>query len=166
LRRRRRSDWPVLLPGDHKVYIDLSFFDELDRRFAAPGDFAQAYVLAHEVGHHVQSLLGISNKVRRAQQGNPDQANPLSVRLELQADCFAGVWGHSTQQRNILEAGDVDEGLAAAGAVGDDRLQRQARGRVNPETFTHGSSAQRQYWFKQGFQTGDINACDTFSSDR
>jgi len=157
---------PFYCPGDHKVYIDLSFYDELDRRFGAPGDFAQAYVLAHEVGHHVQSLLGISSKVRRAQQSNPGEVNPLSVRLELQADCFAGVWGHSTQQRNLLEAGDVDEGLAAAAAVGDDRLQRQARGYVNPETFTHGSSAQRQYWFRQGFQSGDIKACDTFSSDR
>jgi len=157
---------PFYCPGDHKVYLDLSFFDELDRRFGAPGDFAQAYVIAHELGHHVQSLLGTSSKVRRLQQANPSEVNALSVRLELQADCYAGVWGNSTQQRNILEAGDVDEGLGAAAAVGDDRLQRQARGRVNPETFTHGTSAQRQYWFKQGFTTGDIRSCDTFSSDR
>jgi predicted metalloprotease len=157
---------PFYCPGDHKVYIDLSFFDELDRRFGAPGDFAQAYVIAHELGHHVQSLVGTSNRVRRLQQANPDEQNQLSVRLELQADCYAGVWGKSTEQRNILDPGDVDEGLAAAAAVGDDRLQRQARGRVNPETFTHGSSAQRQYWFKQGFSTGDMKACDTFSSDR
>ncbi len=157
---------PFYCPGDHKVYIDLSFFDELDRRFGAPGDFAQAYVIAHELGHHVQSLVGTSSRVRRLQQGNPDEQNQLSVRLELQADCYAGVWGKSTEQRNILDPGDVDEGLAAAAAVGDDRLQRQARGRVNPETFTHGSSAQRQYWFKQGFSTGDMKACDTFSSDR
>jgi len=157
---------PFYCPGDHKVYLDLAFFDELDRRFGAPGDFAQAYVIAHELGHHVQSLLGISNRVRNAQQANPNEVNPLSVRLELQADCFAGVWGNSTQQRNILEAGDVDEGLAAAAAVGDDRLQKQARGHVNPETFTHGTSAQRTYWFRQGFQTGDVKACDTFSSNR
>jgi predicted metalloprotease len=156
---------PFYCPGDHKVYIDLSFYDELARRFGAPGDFAQAYVLAHEVGHHVQSLLGISDKVRQAQRANPNQVNALSVRLELQADCFAGVWGHSTQERNILEAGDVDEGLAAAAAVGDDRLQKQARGYVSPESFTHGSSAQRQQWFRRGFETGDIKSCDTFSSD-
>ena len=157
---------PFYCPGDHKVYIDLSFFDELDRRFGAPGDFAQAYVIAHELGHHVQSLVGTSSRVRRLQQANPDEQNQLSVRLELQADCYAGVWGKSTEQRKILDPGDVDEGLAAAASVGDDRLQRQARGRVNPETFTHGSSAQRQYWFKQGFSTGDMKACDTFSSDR
>jgi len=157
---------PFYCPGDHKVYLDLSFFDELDRRFGAPGDFAQAYVIAHELGHHVQSLVGTSSRVRRLQQSNPGDQNQLSVRLELQADCYAGVWGHSTEQRNILDPGDIDEGLAAAAAVGDDRLQRQARGTVNPDTFTHGSSAQRQYWFKQGFSTGDMKACDTFSSDR
>jgi predicted metalloprotease len=157
---------PFYCPGDHKVYLDLSFFDELNRRFGAPGDFAQAYVIAHELGHHVQSLVGISSRVRRLQQENPGEQNQLSVRLELQADCYAGVWGHSTQQRNILDPGDVDEGLAAAAAVGDDRLQRQARGTVNPDSFTHGSSAQRQYWFKQGFSTGDMKSCDTFSSDR
>jgi len=157
---------PFYCPGDHKVYLDLSFFDELDRRFGAPGDFAQAYVIAHELGHHVQSLVGISSRVRRLQEQNPGEQNQLSVRLELQADCYAGVWGHSTQQRNILDPGDVDEGLAAAAAVGDDRLQKQARGTVNPDSFTHGSSAQRQYWFKQGFSTGDMKSFDTFSSNR
>jgi predicted metalloprotease len=155
---------PFYCPGDSKVYIDLSFFDELDRRFGAPGDFAQAYVLAHEIGHHVQNLLGISSKVRRLQESNPRQENALSVRLELQADCFAGVWGHNTQQRGHLESGDVDEGLAAAAAVGDDRIQRQARGYVSPESFTHGSSAQRAQWFRSGFDSGDIKACDTFSA--
>jgi predicted metalloprotease len=154
---------PFYCPADQKVYIDLSFFDELDRRFGAPGDFAQAYVLAHEIGHHVQTLLGVSQKVRQAQQRNPSAANDLSVRMELQADCFSGVWGHSTNQRNILEAGDVQEGLAAAAAVGDDRIQRQARGQVNPDTFTHGSSQQRQQWFQRGFESGDIAACDTFA---
>jgi len=157
---------PFYCPGDRKVYIDLSFFDELASRFSAPGDFAQAYVLAHEVGHHVQNLLGTSTQMRRAQQANPDQANALSVRLELQADCFAGVWGHATEKRGILEKGDVDEGLAAASAVGDDRLQKQARGRVNPETFTHGTSAQRAQWFRRGFDSGDIGACDTFGAGK
>ena len=155
---------PFYCPADQKVYIDLSFFDELDRRFGAPGDFAQAYVLAHEIGHHVQTLTGISRKVRQAQQSNPSAANDLSVRMELQADCFAGLWGHSTQQRNILESGDVEEGLGAAAAIGDDRIQRQSRGYVNPESFTHGSSQQRVQWFRRGFETGDINACDTFGS--
>ena len=154
---------PFYCPADQKVYIDLSFFDELDQRFGAPGDFAQAYVLAHEIGHHVQTLLGVSAKVRQAQQSNPRQANELSVRMELQADCLAGVWGNSTQQRGILEAGDVQEGLAAAAAVGDDRIQRQARGTVNPESFTHGSSEQRMQWFTRGFKTGDVGSCDTFS---
>jgi len=157
---------PFYCPADQKVYIDLSFFDELDRRFGAPGDFAQAYVLAHEIGHHVQTLTGISNKVRQAQQSNPSAGNDLSVRMELQADCFAGVWGHSTQQRNILESGDVEEGLAAAAAIGDDRIQRQSRGYVNPDSFTHGSSQQRVQWFRRGFESGDINACDTFGSRR
>ena len=153
---------PFYCPGDQKVYIDLSFFDELDQRFGAPGDFAQAYVLSHEIGHHVQTLLGTSRKVRQAQESNPSLGNELSVRMELQADCYAGVWGHSTNQRNILDPGDVQEGLAAAAAVGDDRIQRQARGRVNPETFTHGSSEQRMQWFRRGFESGDIGACDTF----
>jgi uncharacterized protein len=154
---------PFYCPGDQKVYIDLSFFDELDQRFGAPGDFAQAYVLSHEIGHHVQTLLGTSRKVRQAQESNSSLGNELSVRMELQADCYAGVWGHSTNQRNILDPGDVQEGLAAAAAVGDDRIQRQARGRVNPETFTHGSSEQRMQWFRRGFESGDIGACDTFS---
>jgi uncharacterized protein len=153
---------PFYCPEEEKVYIDLGFYDELKQRFGAPGDFAEAYVLAHEIGHHVQKLLGIEAKVRAAQQQNPQAANQLSVGLELQADCLAGVWGHSTQQRNILEAGDVDEGLKAAAAVGDDRLQRMSRGTVNPETFTHGSSAQRMQWFQRGFQDGTIAACNTF----
>jgi len=157
---------PFYCPGDQKVYIDLAFYDELDRRFGAPGDFAQAYVLAHEIGHHVQTLLGVSQQVRQLQRRNPDQVNALSVKLELQADCFAGVWGHSTQQRNLLEAGDVDEGLGAAAAVGDDRIQKKARGHVSPESFTHGSAQQRQQWFRRGFDTGDIRACDTFGSER
>jgi uncharacterized protein len=154
---------PFYCPADQKVYVDLSFFDELDQRFGAPGDFAQAYVLAHEIGHHVQTLLGVSGKVRQAQQSNPRQANELSVRMELQADCLAGVWGKSTQQRGVLESGDVEEGLAAAASVGDDRIQRQARGTVNPESFTHGSSEQRMQWFRRGFSSGDVGSCDTFS---
>ncbi len=153
---------PFYCPEDEKVYIDLGFYDELKQRFGAPGEFAEAYVLAHEIGHHVQKLLGIEGKVRAAQQRNPQSANQLSVGLELQADCFAGVWGHSTQQRNILDPGDVDEGLKAAAAVGDDRLQRMTRGTVNPETFTHGSSAQRVQWFQRGFQDGTITSCNTF----
>jgi predicted metalloprotease len=153
---------PFYCPNDQKVYIDLSFFDELDRRFGAPGDFAQAYVLAHEIGHHVQTLTGISRKVRQAQSSNPSAANELSVRMELQADCLAGVWGHSTKERNILESGEVKEGLDAAAAIGDDRIQKQGRGYVNPESFTHGSSEQRVQWFQKGFDSGDINACDTF----
>ena len=153
---------PFYCPEDEKVYIDLGFYDELKQRFGAPGEFAEAYVLAHELGHHVQKLLGIEGKVRAAQQQNPQNANQLSVRLELQADCFAGVWGHSTQQRNLLDPGDVDAGLKAAAAVGDDRLQRMAQGTVNPETFTHGTSAQRTEWFQRGFQDGTIAACNTF----
>jgi predicted metalloprotease len=154
---------PLYCPGDEKVYIDLSFYDELKRRFGAPGDFAQAYVLAHEIGHHVQKQLGIQTQVQRAMGTHPGERNQLSVRLELQADCLAGVWGHSTAQRNILEAGDVDEALRAASAVGDDRLQRMATGQVNPDSFTHGSSEQRAHWFQEGFQSGNIAACDTFS---
>jgi uncharacterized protein len=153
---------PFYCPEDEKVYIDLGFYDELKQRFGAPGQFAEAYVLAHEIGHHVQKLLGIEGKVRQAQQQNPQAANQLSVGLELQADCFAGVWGHSTQERKLLDPGDVDEGLKAAAAVGDDRLQRMSRGTVNPETFTHGSSAQRTEWFQRGFQNGTIAACNTF----
>jgi predicted metalloprotease len=154
---------PFYCPADRQVYIDLDFFRELSRRFGAPGDFAQAYVIAHEYGHHVQNLLGISDEVRRQQQANPDQANELSIRIELQADCLAGVWGYTTQQRRILERGDLQEGLRAAAAVGDDRIQKQATGTTNPETWTHGSSEQRQEWFLKGFETGDPDACDTFS---
>jgi hypothetical protein len=153
---------PFYCPEDEKVYIDLGFYDELKQRFGASGDFAEAYVLTHEIGHHVQKLLGIEGKVRQAQQQNPRAANQLSVALELQADCFAGVWGHSTQQRNILDPGDVDDGLKAAAAVGDDRIQRMSSGQVNPETFTHGSSAQRAQWFQRGFQDGTIASCNTF----
>jgi len=153
---------PFYCPLDQKVYIDLAFYDELQRRFGAPGDFAQAYVLAHELGHHVQHLLGIDAQSRRLQRANPGSENAVSVRLELQADCFAGIWGHSTEQRRILSEGDIDEGLNAAAAVGDDRLQRAATGRVNTESFTHGSAAQRSAWFKRGFTTGQIEACDTF----
>ncbi len=158
---------PFYCPSDHKVYLDLSFFRDLDRRFGAPGDFAQAYVVAHEVGHHLQTLLGISDRVQRARQsGSEADANELSVRMELQADCFAGVWGHHAQQRQLLEQGDVEEGLRAAAAIGDDRLQRQAQGYVVPESFTHGSSQQRASWLQRGLQTGDPNACDTFNSAR
>jgi predicted metalloprotease len=153
---------PFYCPGDERVYLDLSFFEELQRRFAAPGDFAQAYVIAHEIGHHVQNVLGIAAEVRRAQEQRPDLANDLSVRMELQADCYAGVWGHSSARRDILEPGDVEEGLAAAAAVGDDRIQRQATGRINPDAFTHGSSAQRVEWFRRGLATGDPRSCDTF----
>jgi uncharacterized protein len=153
---------PFYCPGDQKVYIDLSFYDELQRRFGAPGEFAQAYVLAHELGHHVQNLTGIEPQVRRAMQARPDLQNELSVRLELQADCLAGVWGHSTAQRQILEAGDVESALNAAAAIGDDRIQRMSGGWVQPETFTHGSSAQRVGWFKRGLQSGDMKDCDTF----
>ena len=156
---------PFYCPADEKVYIDLGFYDELRRRFGAPGDFAQAYVLAHEIGHHVQKLLGIESKVRRLQEQNRGEVNHLSVRMELQADCFAGIWGHSTNQRGILEAGDVDEALRAAAAVGDDRIQQQSRGRVNPDSFTHGSSAQRQKWFRQGFDSGEVSSCNTFGGD-
>jgi predicted metalloprotease len=157
---------PHYCPPDQRVYIDLGFFRELRAQFRAPGDFAQAYVLAHEIGHHVQNLLGINERVRREQQTSPDAANELSVRLELQADCLAGVWAFSTFERDILESGDLEEGLAAAAAVGDDRIQRQAGADVNPETWTHGSSEQRVSWFRQGFEDGDPNACDTFSVER
>jgi predicted metalloprotease len=155
---------PFYCPADQKVYIDLGFYHELRRRFGAPGDFAQAYVLAHEVGHHVQGLLGLETQLRSAQERNPGQANALSVRFELQADCLAGVWAHSTQQRDILEAGDVEEALGAAAAVGDDRIQKQSSGGVNPETWTHGSASQRMEWFNTGLQNGRIQSCDTFSS--
>jgi predicted metalloprotease len=154
---------PFYCPGDEKVYIDLGFYDELKQRFGVPGQFAQAYVLAHEIGHHIQKLIGVEQKVVAAQRRNPGAANRLSVDLELQADCFAGVWGHSTDQRQLLDPGEVKEGLDAAAAVGDDRLQRMSTGRVNPETFTHGSSQQRMDWFQKGFTTGDMNACNTFA---
>jgi uncharacterized protein len=153
---------PFYCPGDEKVYIDLGFYDELKRRFGAPGDFAQAYVLAHEVGHHVQSVLGIERQVRQLQQSRPDAANQLSVRMELQADCFAGVWGHSTNRKGLLEQGDVEEGMNAAASIGDDRIQSQVAGRVRPESFTHGSSAQRVEWFRRGLETGNADSCDTF----
>lgn len=155
---------PFYCPGDEKVYIDLGFYEELQRRFGAPGDFAQAYVLAHEIGHHVQNVLGTEAEVRRSRQTRADLANELSVRLELQADCYAGVWAHSTAERQLLEQGDVEEGLGAAAAVGDDRLQRMGGGRVAPESFTHGSSEQRQQWFRRGLETGRADACDTFKS--
>jgi predicted metalloprotease len=155
---------PFYCPGDHKVYLDLSFFRELDQRFGAPGDFAQAYVVAHEVGHHVQTLLGLSNGVNQMRsRASEEQANALSVRQELQADCYAGVWGRHAASRNVLEAGDVEEGLRAAAAIGDDRLQKQSQGYVVPESFTHGSSAQRQEWLMRGLKTGDLNQCDTFA---
>jgi uncharacterized protein len=153
---------PFYCPGDQKVYVDLGFYRELKQRFRAPGDFAQAYVVAHEVGHHVQGLLGIEERVRREQRARPDQKNSLSVRMELQADCFAGVWAHSTERRKLLEQGDVEEGLAAAEAVGDDRIQKEATGRVSPERWTHGSSKERATWFRKGFASGQIADCDTF----
>jgi hypothetical protein len=157
---------PFYCPMDQKVYIDLVFYRDLKERFRAPGDFAQAYVVAHEIGHHVQNLLGISDKVRAAQErAGQAQANQLSVRLELQADCLAGIWAHhANRTRSILEAGDIEEGLAAATAIGDDRLQQQSRGYVTPESFTHGSSAQRVRWFKRGLETGDLKQCNTFEA--
>jgi len=155
---------PFYCPSDQKVYIDLGFYEELRQRFGAPGDFAQAYVLAHEIGHHVQKVTGIEERVRRAQRSRPGEANALSVRMELQADCYAGVWAHSTARRDLLEVGDLEEGLKAAAAVGDDRIQRMSAGRVAPESFTHGSSKQRMAWFQTGFESGDPGACDTFSA--
>jgi len=154
---------PFYCPGDEKVYIDLGFYDELRQRFGAPGEFAQAYVLAHELGHHIQKLIGVEERVQAAREQNPRAANQLSERLELQADCFAGVWGHSTDQRKLLDPDEVHEGLNAAAAVGDDRLQRMAGRSVNPETFTHGTSQQRMDWFQKGFSTGDMKACNTFA---
>ncbi|MET0066613.1 MAG: neutral zinc metallopeptidase [Candidatus Thiodiazotropha sp.] len=157
---------PFYCPGDNKVYIDLQFYDDLKQRFKAPGDFAQAYVIAHEVGHHVQNLLGISAKVRKAQASLDEVGrNRLSVRQELQADCFAGIWAHNADRsRQLLETGDIQEGLTAASAIGDDRLQKQSGGMVSPDSFTHGSSAQRVKWFHRGFEKGEVKACDTFSS--
>lgn len=157
---------PFYCPADGKVYIDLAFYDELRYRFGASGDMAQAYVIAHEIGHHVQNLLGIDEQVRRLQQQRPDMRNELSVRIELQADCFAGIWAHSTARREILERGDLEEALGAAAAIGDDRLQRQAGQRVNRDSFTHGSSAQRAGWFRRGFESGDTSQCDTFRAAR
>jgi predicted metalloprotease len=156
---------PFYCPGDRNVYLDLTFFRELDQRFGAPGDFAQAYVVAHEVGHHVQTLLGTSSRVQSARaRASEADANELSVRQELQADCYAGVWGHHASQRNWLEQGDVEEGLRAAAAIGDDRLQKRSQGYVVPESFTHGSSEQRQRWLQRGLQSGDIRQCDTFGN--
>lgn len=158
---------PFYCPGDSKVYIDLSFFRELKERFGAPGDFAMAYVVAHEVGHHIQNLMGTSEKVHSLQQRlSEKEGNKLSVKLELQADFLAGVWAHHAQKmKNILEPGDIDEALSAANAIGDDRLQKEAQGRVVPDAFTHGTSAQRMYWFKKGYETGDIRQGDTFNND-
>jgi predicted metalloprotease len=157
---------PFYCPGDHKLYIDLSFFNDLKRRHGAPGDFAQAYVIAHEVGHHVQTLLGISQQVQEAGNGaSKSQVNALSVRQELQADCFAGVWGNvANRQRQLLDPGDLEEALQAATAIGDDRLQRESGGQVVPDSFTHGTSAQRVKWFRAGFESGDIKSCDTFAA--
>ena len=155
---------PFYCPLDEKVYIDLGFYDELQRRLGASGDFAQAYVIAHEIGHHVQHLLGTDQQVRRAQQSDPGSANEYSVRLELQADCFAGVWGRSTEQRNNLSQGDIEEGMNAAASVGDDRILQKTGRSANVESFTHGSSAQRVSWFKKGFDSGDPRACDTFAA--
>ena len=156
---------PFYCPGDQMVYIDLAFYKEMKHKFGAPGDFAQAYVVAHEVGHHVQTLLGISEKVQRAKQGASQvEANAIQVRMELQADCFSGVWANRAHtNRQLLEPGDLEEGLNAAAAIGDDTLQRKAQGHVVPESFTHGSAAQRQTWFVAGLKAGDISACDTFS---
>ena len=157
---------PFYCPGDQKVYIDLGFYNEMKNRFNAPGDFAQAYVIAHEVGHHIQNLMGTSDKVQQARQsaGSEAQANQYSVRLELQADCYAGVWAHHADGANrILEQGDVEEAMTAAAAIGDDALQKQAQGYAVPDSFTHGTSQQRMRWFNQGLSVGDINKCDTFS---
>jgi uncharacterized protein len=157
---------PFYCPGDQKVYIDLTFYDEMKNRFHAPGDFAQAYVIAHEVGHHIQNLMGTSDKVQQARQSarNEADANQYSVRLELQADCYAGVWAHHADGENrILEAGDVEEAMTAAAAIGDDALQKQAQGYAVPDSFTHGTSQQRMRWFNQGLSTGNVNKCDTFS---
>ncbi len=156
---------PFYCPGDHRVYLDRSFFEDLSGRFGAPGEFARAYVIAHEIGHHVQNLMGISEKVQ-AQRGRVSETrgNQLSVAMELQADCFAGVWGHYARQRNLLDPGDLEAGLQAAAAIGDDRIQRQTRGTVSPESFTHGSSAQRVRWFRAGLDAGEVRQCDTFAA--
>ncbi len=155
---------PFYCAGDRRVFLDTSFFDELSRRFGAPGDFARAYVIAHEIGHHVQNLTGVMERFNREAQRDPRARNALSVRLELQADCYAGVWGHSAKQRGVLDTTDIDAGMRAAAAVGDDRLQRQSQGYVAPDSFTHGSSAQRTRWFRTGLETGDIRRCNTFAA--
>ena len=155
---------PFYCPADEHAYIDLSFYRELRQRFGAPGDFAQAYVLAHEMGHHLQKLLGIEHEAQSLGRGH--SRNEISVRIELQADCFAGIWGHDAKGKNLLEAGDVEEAITAATAIGDDRLQKQSGGDVNPETFTHGTSAQRVRWFRRGFDTGEFEACDTFKTNQ
>ena len=154
---------PFYCPEDEKVYIDLGFYDELRQRFGAPGQFAQAYVLAHEIGHHIQKITGTESRVRQMQQGNRRMDNALSVKVELQADCYAGVWAHSTQERNLLEQGDVQSAMGAAAAVGDDRLQKMSTGHVSPESFTHGTSEQRRHWFQQGFSSGLVSSCNTFN---
>lgn len=154
---------PFYCPGDRKVYIDLAFYDELSSRFGAPGDFAQAYVLAHEIGHHIQTVLGIERQVRQMQQFQPRMRNQKSVAMELQADCLAGVWGNFAARRGMLEQGDVEEGLRTAGAIGDDRIQRQTTGYVSPESWTHGSSEQRITWLRRGLESGDPDVCDTFA---
>ena len=156
---------PFYCPGDNKLYIDLAFYRDLQDKFRAPGDFAQAYVIAHEVGHHVQNQLGIADQVRRAQsRAGKEQGNALQVRMELQADCFAGVWAAvANRKRSVLETGDIEEGLRAAAAVGDDRIQMASRGYVSPESFTHGSSEQRMHWFRRGLEAGEVKACDTFA---
>jgi uncharacterized protein len=159
----RAATGPFYCPADQKVYLDLGFWDEL-RRFGASGDFAQAYVIAHEIGHHVQDVVGIERKVRAAQERNPEARNRLSVAMELQADCYAGVWAHSTAKRQLINEADVRTGLQAAAAVGDDRLQKMARGFVTPDSFTHGTSQQRVSWFNRGFETGQMDSCNTFSS--
>lgn len=156
---------PFYCPNDERVYIDLGFYEQLAQRFGARGDFAQAYVIAHEIGHHVQNVLGISERVRDATRAALQGAEGFSVRMELQADCFAGVWANTTERRDLLEAGDIDEALNAAAAIGDDRLQRRRAGTVNPEAWTHGSSEQRSRWFRRGYDRGDRTACDTFSTD-
>src|SRR5688572_27934804 len=164
--RAGASVGPFYCPGDEKVYIDLSFYEELRRRFQAPGDFAQAYVIAHEVGHHVQTLLGITEKVEELKSRRPREANQIQVRMELQADCLAGVWANLNDQlKKRLQPGDIEEGLNAASAIGDDMIQRRTQGQVVPDAFTHGSSAQRVRWFKRGFERGEMQACDTFGTE-
>jgi uncharacterized protein len=160
----RAATGPFYCPTDERVYIDLSFYDELERRLGARGDFAQAYVIAHEIGHHVQNLQGTSDKVHAARKSDQVGSDGLSVRLELQADCFAGMWAHATNNRGLLEAGDLDEALNAASAIGDDRLQKQSSGHVQPESWTHGSSEQRSRWFRRGYESGAMESCDTFKT--